>query len=124
MITGDLTFFALIDDSNIVIKTFVMSHEKVATGIWGDPEKLVEYTNYTLGGVYFGDDDITPIGYNTPSVGYNYDHDAKAFISPRPYPSWLLDTATFQWQPPTPYPSDGNMYTWDEETLSWVQVNV
>ena len=61
---------------------------------------------------------------NYAAIGYTYDAVLDAFIAPKPYPSWLLNTETCQWQAPTPYPSDGNLYTWDEETLSWVQVNV
>ena len=59
---------------------------------------------------------------NYAGIGYTYDAVLDAFIAPKPYPSWLLNTETCQWQAPTPYPSDGNLYTWDEETLSWVQV--
>jgi hypothetical protein len=51
--------------------------------------------------------------------GYRYDADADVFIAPQPFPSWTLD-ANHDWQPPTPYPSDGNDYVWDEGTLSWV----
>jgi len=61
---------------------------------------------------------------NLAGIGYTYDAVLDAFIAPKPYPSWLLNTNTCQWVPPTPYPSDGNMYTWDEATQSWVKVNV
>lgn len=61
---------------------------------------------------------------NYAGVGYTYDAVLDAFIPPKPYSSWLLNTNTCQWQAPTPYPSDGNMYTWDEATQSWVKVNV
>jgi len=61
---------------------------------------------------------------NLAGIGYTYDAVLDAFISPKPYSSWLLNTNTCQWVPPTPYPSDGNMYTWDEATQSWVKVNV
>jgi len=61
---------------------------------------------------------------NYAGVGYTYDAVLDAFIAPKPFPSWLLDTNTCEWQAPTPYPSDGNLYTWDETTQSWVQVNV
>lgn len=53
--------------------------------------------------------------------GYRYDADADVFIAPQPYPSWTLD-ANHDWQPPTPYPTDGADYVWDEETLSWIEV--
>ena len=115
-----LTFYALLDDNNIVSNTFVMSHEKAATGIWGNPERLVEYTNYTVGGVYTGDENITPLRYNTPGIGYSYILELDAFVPPKPYPSWLLNTNTCQWQAPIPYPNDGKPYIWDEETQSWV----
>ena len=61
---------------------------------------------------------------NYAGIGYTYDAVLDAFIPPKPFPSWLLNTETCQWQAPTPYPSDGNMYTWDEATQLWVKVNV
>jgi hypothetical protein len=61
---------------------------------------------------------------NYAGIGFTYDAVLDAFIPPKPYPSWLLNTETCQWQAPTPYPSDGNVYSWDEATQSWVQVDV
>ena len=63
--------------------------------------------------------------YNYAGIGYTFDPTPTpngAFIPPKPYPSWLLDTSTFQWQPPAPYPTDGGVYTWDEDTQTWVPV--
>lgn len=53
-------------------------------------------------------------------IGFTYDETLDAFIPPKPYPSWLLDTNTCNWYPPVPYPNDGNMYQWDEATQQWV----
>ena len=58
--------------------------------------------------------------YNYAGIGYVFDSVAGAFIGPKPYPSWLLNTSTFQWQAPVPYPNDGKVYDWDEATQSWV----
>jgi hypothetical protein len=52
-------------------------------------------------------------------IGFTYDSAADVFISPQPYPSWLLDN-NFDWQPPTPMPIEG-IWIWDEATLSWVE---
>ena len=41
------------------------------------------------------------------------------FIEPKPYPSWILDE-NYDWQPPVAYPSDGALYTWNEDNLEWV----
>lgn len=60
---------------------------------------------------------------NYAGVGYTFDPVIDAFIPPQPYPSWLLNTQTAQWEAPVPYPNDGKLYTWDEATLSWVLVD-
>ena len=119
--TDNLTFFALIDDNNIVVNTLVISQENVNTGLWGDPSKMIQYTNYTRGGVYFGTDEVTPLRFNTAGIGYTYDSVLDAFIASKPFPSWLLDTNTCQWQAPVPYPTDGKNYYWNEETQQWVE---
>ena len=59
---------------------------------------------------------------NYAGIGYTYDPVLDAFIAPQPYPSWLLNTVTCQWEAPVPYPTDGGYYVWDEATLSWVLV--
>lgn len=41
---------------------------------------------------------------------------------PSPYPSWVLHESESYWQPPTLMPTDGKMYDWDEETLSWTLI--
>tara|TARA_R110000868_G_scaffold382169_2_gene648652 strand:+ start:173 stop:436 length:264 start_codon:yes stop_codon:yes gene_type:complete len=53
--------------------------------------------------------------------------EARALIGcelhgPSPYPSWVLHESESYWQPPTPMPTDGKMYDWDEATLSWTEV--
>jgi hypothetical protein len=53
-------------------------------------------------------------------IGYTYDAVNDVFISPQPYASWLLDE-NFDWQPPTPRPIGIGWY-WDEDSLSWVEV--
>jgi hypothetical protein len=57
---------------------------------------------------------------NFAGIGYTYDPVLDAFIPSQPYPSWLLNTTTCQWQAPVPYPDDGKRYVWDETTQSWV----
>lgn len=59
---------------------------------------------------------------NYAGIGYTYDPVLDAFIAPKPYPSWVLNTTTCQWQAPVPYPDDGGTYTWDEEIINWKQI--
>lgn len=57
---------------------------------------------------------------NYAGIGYTYNSVRDAFIPPQPFQSWVLDDATCQWNAPTPMPTDGQMYSWDEATTSWV----
>ena len=52
-------------------------------------------------------------------IGYTYDDVNDVFISPQPYPSWVLDNE-FNWQAPTPMPTEG-MWYWDEENGEWLE---
>lgn len=53
-------------------------------------------------------------------IGYRYDEIRDAFIPPQPFLSWLFDEENLNWKAPVPYPSDGNVYNWDENNLNWV----
>lgn len=56
---------------------------------------------------------------NFAGIGYTYDETRDAFIPPKPFESWILDEETCKWQAPIPYPTDGVMYQWNEETTDW-----
>jgi hypothetical protein len=58
---------------------------------------------------------------NYAGVGFTYDSVRDAFIPPQPYASWTLNEDTCLWDSPVPYPTDGLMYSWDEDTTSWVE---
>lgn len=60
-----------------------------------------------------------PLHKNYAGIGYTWD--GTGFAAPQPYPSWSLDLFSYLWIPPTPMPTDGKIYHWDEATLSWVE---
>jgi len=57
---------------------------------------------------------------NYAGIGYKYDENLDAFISPKPYDSWALNEDTCQWEAPVKYPEDGGVYSWDESEQNWV----
>ena len=75
-------------------------------------------TSYnTIGGVHkLGG---TPLRKNHAAIGYTYDEDRDAFIAPKPYPSWILNETTCQWEAPVIKPDDGQNYDWNEENQQW-----
>ena len=64
---------------------------------------------------------------NYAKVGDTYNETLDAFISPKPFDSWVLNKTTFAYEPPTPIP-DGGLWDlthrWDESTTSWVELNI
>lgn len=58
---------------------------------------------------------------NYAGIGYTFDAARDAFIAPQPYPSWSLNEQNCRWESPTPIPTDGKMYAWDEATLNWIE---
>ena len=38
---------------------------------------------------------------------------------PQPYPAWVYNETTRQWEAPVPMPTDGQNYEWDVDTESW-----
>lgn len=57
---------------------------------------------------------------NFASVGYTYDAELDAFIPPRPFASWSLNTDTGEWIPPIPKPErNGVDLFWNEAQMAW-----
>jgi hypothetical protein len=42
------------------------------------------------------------------------------FTAPRLFSGWLWNDDKKEWEPPTPYPTDGKTYEWDEYVWEWV----
>ena len=55
---------------------------------------------------------------NYAGIGFTYDVELDAFIPPQPYPSWVLNKDTCNWEAPVPKPTDG-LYEWSEANLNW-----
>jgi hypothetical protein len=122
-----MAHYALLDSNNMVTQVFVGRDETdLAEGItdwevYYAPEGFTcRRTSYnTQGGTHLNGG--IPFRKNYAGIGYTYDPDRDAFIPPKPFPSWVLNEDTCLWEPPTPYPDDGERYTWDETIVSWVQ---
>jgi len=111
-----IAHYAFLDDNNIVTE--------VITGI--DETELIEglepetwYGNFR-GQVCKRTSYNGNIRKNYAGIGFTYDPQRDAFISPKPYPSWELNEETCQWEAPSPYPTDDFTYYWNEAELAWV----
>lgn len=63
-----------------------------------------------------------PLHKNYAGIGYTWD--GTGFAAPQPYQSWTLNSDTYLWESPVPYPTDGKRYVWNEENLEWQELEI
>lgn len=61
-----------------------------------------------------------PLHKNYAGIGYHWD--GVGFYAPQPFPSWTKNEETYIWEAPTPMPTDGKVYTWNETDQKWDEV--
>jgi hypothetical protein len=103
--------------------------------LYNEPNAVWKQTSYnTVGGVHLLGG--TPFRKNHAAIGYNYDENRDAFISQKPYNSWVLNESTCNWEAPISYPITYNqnrvntlgnnisdLYKWNEEIQNWELIN-
>lgn len=118
-----MAHFARLDENNIVVFVTVgrdedNGKEDELTARTGDVYKQTSYN--THGGVHSNGG--TPFRKNYAGIGYTYDSQRDAFIPPKPFNSWVLNESTCLWDAPITMPTDDKRYTWNEETVNWVEI--
>ena len=103
--------------NGIVDQVIVIDAETLALGHWGNPSEWVQTSYNTHGNQH---PEGRPLHKNYAGIGYTWD--GTGFAPPQPFASWTKSSETYLWEAPTPMPTDGKMYKWDEPTLSWVEV--
>lgn len=120
-----MAHFAKLDDNNVVLDVNVVNNNTIDNLSFPESEPVgIAFLTDWSGGYTNWKQTSYNASFRKNYAGINFVYDATldAFIPPKPYPSWLLDTTTCQWKPPVPYPTDGKMYSWDETTQSWVAI--
>lgn len=113
-----MAHFAKVQDGTVT-QVIVAEPEFFDTFVDSSPGEWLQTSYNTHGGVH---PNGTPLRKNYAGVGFTYDRTRDAFIPPNPYPSWLLVEDSCLWQAPTPVPTDGQKYQWDEATLAWTVI--
>ena len=118
-----MAHFAKIDENNIVQEIIVISNDDCQNLDFPESESI-------------GQDFILSIGLtgNWKQTSYNanfrkkyagtgdtYDETRDAFISPKPFTSWVINETTCMWDAPVEKPEDGKIYRWNENDQSWYE---
>tara|TARA_R110002126_G_scaffold166745_1_gene314569 strand:- start:3489 stop:3866 length:378 start_codon:yes stop_codon:yes gene_type:complete len=123
-----MAHYVFLDENNIVTEVIVGKNENdpVPNGFdsWeayygnvkGQTCKRTSYNTlrnaHSLGG--------TPFRGNYAGINYIYDETDDIFYAPKFYDSYVWDDSTAEYIAPVPYPTDGQDYIWDEDTISWI----
>jgi hypothetical protein len=117
-----MAYFAKLGTGNI-IETVISVNNSVITDNNGiEQEQLgVDFINklYNTRDVWKQTSYNRNFRKNYAGVGYTYDETRDAFISPKPFNSWILNETNCLWEAPVAYPEDDNRYIWNESTLTW-----
>jgi hypothetical protein len=117
-----MAHFVKLDNNNIVLDVNVVSNNDINNLPFPESESIgIEFLKAWSGGY----ENWKQTSYNASfrknyaGIGYKYDSELDAFISPKPFNSWILDEDKAQWKAPVDMPTDDKRYTWNEETTSW-----
>ena len=117
-----MAHFAEIDQFGKVKRVIVVSDADTADASGVEKEHIgAAFCEKLFGGTWKQTSYNANFRKNYAGIGYEYRADIDAFVAPQPFASWTLNAVTGQWAAPTPMPTDGKRYTWNEATTSWVE---
>ena len=124
-----MAHFCKLDENNVVTEVHVVANRDTSDANGVEKEYIGQaFLEKLFGGTWKQTSYNGNIRKNYAGIGYTYNADIDAFVPPKPFASWLLNEETAQWEAPTPIPADAGtgeppkMYSWDEATTSWVEV--
>jgi hypothetical protein len=131
-----MAHFAQLDENNFVTQVIVVSNDDTSDSNGTEVESIgVAFCQKLFG----ADTNWKQTSYNSnmrvryAGIGYSYNAELDAFISPKPHESWTLNSETADWQSPlgaapelTEEEREVSFYRWDEDayqadnTVGWV----
>jgi hypothetical protein len=132
-----MAHYAQIDENNIVTQVIVVANEDIQDANGVEVEEIgVAFCKKLLG----AETNWKQTSYNNnfrvryAGINYSFNEELNAFIPPKPWPSFVLNEETADWQSPLgPAPelteeqiAARSFYRWDEEayqednTIGWV----
>ena len=121
-----MAYFAQLDENNIVINVTVVDDKDILDSDGNPQESLgIAFCQKILGEDtrWVQTSQTGEFRKNYAKIGEIYDVKRDAFreVNP-PFLSWVLNETTCKWEAPTPYPTDGKKYKWEESIKAWKDI--
>ena len=125
-----MAHYAQLDENNIVTQVIVVSNDDCADENGNEVEEIgIAFCKKLLG----EDTNWKQTSYNNnirvryAGIGYSYNEELDAFVTPQPFESWVFDTEIVDWVSPIgPAPEltdeeieEYSCYVWNEENGEW-----
>jgi len=130
-----MSHFALINENGIVQTITVGNNNEPDEGYQWLIDNIggtwIQTSCNTRGGVHYNPETGEPsadqskaLRKNYAIIGGIYDSVRDAFIAPKPYPSWILDEQTCEWDAPIPNPTFelNKSHFWSEDEQTWKEI--
>lgn len=118
-----MAHFAKLDENNVVTEVIVVSNKDTSDVNGVEKEYIgAAFCEKLFGGTWKQTSYNANFRKHYAGIGYTFDATRNAFIPPKPHASWVLNETSCSWEAPVAMPTDGQSYSWNEETLSWVVV--
>jgi hypothetical protein len=131
-----MAHFAELNENNEVLRVIVVDNNDTSNS---DGEEVEQIGISFLKGLFGNDTNWKQTSYNGnfrvryAGIGYSYDETLDAFVPPKPYDSWIINSTTADWEAPITQPEltqeqedSGYYYYWDEtayqqdNTTGWI----
>ena len=123
-----MAHFAELNSNNVVKQVIVVADKDTSDETGAENEEIgIAY----LKGLFGENTNWKQTSYNNKirkryaGQGFIYSEEYDAFLPPKPFPSWVLNTETLDWDSPVSRPQeteeqlkDGIFYYWDEENYT------
>jgi len=120
-----MAHFARIEDG-IVVDVIVVDNSDILDDDGNQSEDIGKaFCTNLLGGNWLQTSYNGIIRKNYASIGDVYNETLDAFIYENPFPSWVFNETTCQYDPPVARPTDTKVpYQWDEDNQVWAEVSL
>jgi hypothetical protein len=124
-----MAHFAKLDENNIVTQVIVVDNKDITDPHTGQEDEIlgIAFCKKLLGGNWVQTSYNNNMRVRYAGIGYSWSKELDAFIPPKPFPSFVLNPETADWESPVgPAPELTEeqreafvRYEWDEENTQW-----
>lgn len=119
-----MAHFAKLDDNNVVLAVHVVNNDVITVDGAESEQAGIDFLTNLHGHAKWKQTSYNgSFRKHYAGIGYTYDESIDAFVSPKPFLTWVVNPETGNWEPPIPKPSDGKEYEWFEPNQEWIEVN-